>query len=394
MSLEDPGSLRHRKPRIQSSGDEDEPLGLVVDDAPVTQGTLMNSVVVKLALFWSFVQRLTRSACVQTSYWYNRHFIKGGLDATASDDLSTSISDDLNKKAKQYYKIGRVVLLIFVCSITFWVSYNAITASRIASELSSQERLKANSPFVAPLYVYSSSSMTVARFPSADDVSKRILSNCDHVGVQELGVFGVFMRLYGTPNRTVSHIATMDNILDINERILKTNGAMLRFVMPKMWNSTLERDRTMLEQTEFNPCIISLKLDADRVFHMINPLIVSNTNDPSDKEIRTVHSDYTIIRERLHVYPFLRGTETDEDDPTWVRRKTKVDIRYRDFASKLPVLVTFENTHAYIIQLAIDIADNGHVELLKRFAKDPSRLSVPIKPIQNPHITPSPSQST
>lgn len=394
MSLEDPGSLRHRKPHNQSGGDEDEPLGLVVDDATVTQNTLLSTAITKLALFWSFIQRLTRSARVQTSYWYNRHFIKGGLDATASDDLSTSISDELNKKAKQYFKIGRVVLLIFVCSITFWVSYNTITASRIAAELSAQERMKANSPFVAPLHVYSSSSMTVSRFSSVDDITLRMISNCHHVGVHEFGMSGVFMRLYNTPDRTVSYIATMENILDINERILRTNGAMLRFIMPKMWNSTLERDRTMLEQTEFNPCIISLKLDADRVFHMINPLIVGDTNDSSNKEVQTVPSDYTIIRERLHVYPFLRGTETDEDDPTWVRRKTKVNVRYRDFASKLPVLVTFENTHAFIIQLAMDIADNGHLELLNRFANDPSRLSSMIKSTPSPSTTSSPSQST
>lgn len=123
------------------------------------------------------------------------------------------------------------------------------------------------------------------------------------------------------------------NILEAQEAVLKNSDIS----MPKLWTSASSKDANYLQNTEFNPCILSIRKNTGNIVHLINPRIL---NQPDDKRMEWLQSSKS--------FPFAGK----------IRRSVYSKARVRALSPEHgghPTTYEMEEAYSVLLQFGVDM---------------------------------------
>ena len=198
-------------------------------------------------------------------------------------------------------------------------------------------------------YVFSSTQhyfnpvkMEIAKFHTPEEMTHVVECQCDIVDLVEAREGYIY-------DKSHKFRFEISNIMRVHDEILKQTSGKNSFIVPKIWRSTDPRDHVLMSEIEFNPCIVSLRLDS-RVLHIMNPNLYMS--DPLAKHV--------MVNEPSDVFLYSPSIET--------ARYTQIDVRGIDMyhiekGAKLYNIKTPKT--AVMVQHALDILSGKILEYIK-----------------------------
>lgn len=317
--------------------------------------------------------------------WW-RYVVHESLIVTNDSDFTTRrVSENREPGVVNFITRHRRTLVFFVTALLclggLMYGIGTINSSRDDTLDFLRHRARGDGPAFIPPHVFTAVEMSVGRYETAESVPHRMRCPCKHVDHSEFDKAAILLKHDGSATSNDAwapseYITTVANVIAVNEYIINNSEGRVKFVLPKMWNSTLDRDNRLLNRTDFNPCVLSIRLDNQKIYHMINP---TEYVDPAREP------EYTSLRERVYVYPFVKHKQGEErvpaataDDTTVVRRKTSMQLRYRPWPNMNQIqMVNYSGRVAFLVQLALQIAEDGHGTLVDGFISN-STTTTPV----------------
>lgn len=298
---------------------------------------------------------------------YFQYFVHSALEITSASD-TIGMTEQRHRPrgmigfVRHHRQIFGLLATLAICCVCLYVGLHMLGESRAITDDALKNRMRERFPTFVPPHVFSSMTMSVGRYSSVDEVPHRMICECKPLGPDEFELGAVQLRhdttepVSGTP----SYLVTIANVISVNEYLLRNSDSRVRFVMPKMWNSSVVADRQLLETLDFNPCVITLRLDHEKIIHMINPIERTSGAPSSSGDVK--------IREKIFVYPFMSSLQhaSEDESDMIVQRRSNVTIRYREWPTFVPRIITYAKGQAYLAQLAMDIGKDGYLDALRK----------------------------